>query len=51
MASGRSARKSGGRALATAELPDITLPDRHGKPFSLKGLRGTKILLVAWASW
>ena len=43
--------EAGGRALATAELPDITLPDRSGKPFSLNGLRGTKILLVAWASW
>jgi len=43
--------ESGERALASAELPDITLPDRHGKPFSLRSLRGTKVLLVMWASW
>jgi hypothetical protein len=40
-----------GHALASAELPDITLPDRNGQPFSVRGLRGTKVLLVAWASW
>jgi hypothetical protein len=43
--------ESGGRALLSAEMPDLTLPDRHGRPFSLGSLRGTKILLVAWASW
>jgi hypothetical protein len=43
--------ESGGRALLTAELPDVSLPDRHGDPFSLSSLRGTKVLLVAWASW
>ena len=43
--------ESGGHALASAELPDITLPDRHGTPFSLRSLRGTKVLLVMWASW
>jgi hypothetical protein len=37
--------------LASVELPEITLPDRHGRPFSLQSLRGNKILLVAWASW
>ena len=42
---------SGGRALATAVAPEITLPDRHGRPFSLRSLRGTKIFLCAWASW
>jgi hypothetical protein len=43
--------ESGGRALASAELPDITLPDRDGRAFSLRSLRGTKVLLLAWASW
>lgn len=43
--------ESEGHALASAELPQITLPDRHGKPFPLQSLHGTKILLVAWASW
>jgi hypothetical protein len=42
---------SGARALASASLPEITLPDRHGNPFSLDSLRGRKVLLVAWASW
>lgn len=43
--------ESGGRALASAEFPDITLPDRQGRPFSMGSLRGTKVLLLAWASW
>jgi len=43
--------ESGGRALESAELPAITLPDRNGQPFSLSSLRGTKVLLLAWASW
>ena len=43
--------ESGGRALLSAELPEISLPDRHSDPFSLSSLRGTKVLLVAWASW
>ena len=41
----------GGRALLSAELPDLVLPDRHGRPFSLRSLRGTRIVMVAWASW
>jgi hypothetical protein len=43
--------ESEGHALASATLPEITLPDRHGNPFSLSSLRGSKVLLVAWASW
>ena len=43
--------ESGGRALASAELPEITLPDRHGNPFALSSLHGKQVLLVAWASW
>jgi hypothetical protein len=43
--------ESGGRALLSAELPEVTLPDRHGMPFSLSSLRGRKVLLVVWASW
>jgi hypothetical protein len=43
--------ESGGRALLSAEMPDITLPDRDGNPFKLSSLLGTKVLLVAWASW
>lgn len=40
-----------GRALATAEAPELTLPDLDGNPFSLSTLHGRKVLLVAWASW
>lgn len=43
--------ESGGRALASAELPEITLPDRNGRDFSLETLRGTKVFMCAWASW
>lgn len=43
--------EAGGQALASAELPDVTLPDRNGRDFSLRSLRGTKIFLLAWASW
>lgn len=43
--------ESGGRALSSAVLPEITLPDRHGRPFSLASLRGTKVFMCAWASW
>ena len=43
--------ESGGRALTTAKMPDLELPDRHGRPFSLRSLRGTRVVMVAWASW
>jgi len=40
-----------GTSLATAEAPELTLPDLDGNPFELSSLRGRKVLLVAWASW
>lgn len=40
-----------GRALTTAEAPDLELPDLEGNPFRLSSLHGQKVLLVAWASW
>jgi hypothetical protein len=43
--------ESGGRALLSAEMPPLTLPDKNGTPFSLESLRGSKVLLLAWASW
>lgn len=43
--------ESGGRALETAEAPDLTLPDWKGREFRLSSLRGQKVLLIAWASW
>ena len=43
--------ESAGRVLPSAEMPDIELPDRNGRPFALRSLRGTRIVMVAWASW
>jgi hypothetical protein len=43
--------ESGGRALASADFPDLTLPDWHGDDFDFRSLRGQKIFLLAWASW
>jgi hypothetical protein len=40
-----------GRALTTASMPEVVLPDAHGNPFRLSSLLGQKVLLVAWASW
>jgi hypothetical protein len=42
---------TGGRTLASATVPPITLPEWHGGNFALDSLRGTKVLLLAWASW
>jgi hypothetical protein len=43
--------ESGGRALTTATVPPIELPDIDGNPFDLSAMHGRKVLLVAWASW
>jgi len=43
--------ESGGRALASAVAADLVLPDLEGRPFALRSLLGSKVLLVAWASW
>jgi hypothetical protein len=44
--------ESGGRALSTATVPPIELPDiRTGEPFALSSLLGRKVVLAAWASW
>ena len=42
---------TGGHALSSATLPPIRLPEWRGGSFSLESLRGTKVLLLAWASW
>ncbi len=42
---------SGGRALVTAQAPELTLPTRDGNPFRLGSLRGTKVFMCSWASW
>lgn len=41
----------GSRALASAEAPDLKLPDLDGNMFSLSSLRGQKVLLYAWAPY
>lgn len=43
--------EAGGRALESVEMPDLRLPDLNGTIFDVGSLRGTKVLLVAWASW
>lgn len=40
-----------GRALTTAEAPELVLPDVDGRPFALSSLHGQKVVLSAWASW
>lgn len=40
-----------GRTLATAQVPEVVLDDLEGRPFSLSSLRGTKVVVNAWASW
>jgi hypothetical protein len=41
----------GGHALATAEAPELVLPDVDGNEFRLSSLRGQKVVLVAWAPY
>jgi hypothetical protein len=43
--------EAGGRALRSAIAPELELPEFRGGSFRLSSLRGTKVLLVAWASW
>jgi len=40
-----------GPAITDAKAPDFTLPEWRGGDFSLASLRGTKVLIVAWAPW
>ncbi len=41
----------GGRALTSAEAPDLVLPDFAGTDFDLRSLRGQKVVLVAWSPY
>jgi len=43
--------EAGGHALGSTQAPELVLPDLDGALFHLRSLRGTKVLLVAWASW
>jgi hypothetical protein len=40
-----------GRALVTAEAPELTLQDVDGRAFHLSSLRGNKVVLVSWAPY
>jgi hypothetical protein len=42
---------SEGAFLASAECPEIDLPDLDGQLFSISSLRGRKVVIVSWASW
>ncbi len=41
----------GGRALVSAEAPELVLSDLDGIEFRLSSLRGQKVVLVAWAPY
>ncbi|HEX4431930.1 MAG TPA: hypothetical protein VHZ96_21860 [Frankiaceae bacterium] len=41
----------GGRALVSAEAPELVLDDLEGREFRLSSLRGQKVVLVAWAPY
>jgi hypothetical protein len=41
----------GGRALTTAEAPELCLRDLDGQEFFLSSLRGQKVLIYAWAPY
>ena len=47
----RCPRRAGGRALLEHHAPAFTLPDLDGVEHTLEEWRGTKKLLVAFASW
>lgn len=35
----------------SGKAPDFTLPDLDGRPVSLSGYRGKRLLVFLWASW
>ena len=41
----------GGRALVTAQAPELTLDDIDGNTFALSSLRGQKVVIVSWAPY
>ena len=41
----------GTRALASAQAPNLRLPDLDGNEFQLSSLLGRKVLLYAWAPY
>jgi hypothetical protein len=43
--------QAGVHTISNPQLPDVVLPDRTGRDFALRSLRGTKVFMIAWASW
>lgn len=41
----------GGRALTTAQAPELVLNDLNGDTFRLSSLRGQKVVIVSWAPY
>jgi len=41
----------GNRALTTAQVPELDLPDLNGNAFKLSSLRGQKVVVYAWAPY
>ena len=41
----------GGRALVTAQAPELVLRDLEGAEVALSSLRGKKVVLVAWSPY
>jgi len=41
----------GGRALVSAQAPELVLDDLEGNPFTLSSLRGQKVVVVSWAPY
>jgi hypothetical protein len=42
---------SSGRALPSAEAPELVLSDLDGNEFRLSSLRGQKVVIVSWAPY
>ena len=42
---------AGPTVLTSAQAPDLVLPGLDDQPFAISSLRGTKVLLLVWASW
>ena len=40
-----------GSFLESRMAPDLSVPDRKGRPVRLSQFLGKKVLLVTWASW
>jgi hypothetical protein len=41
----------GGRALVSAQAPELVLDDLDGNTFRLSSLRGQKVVVVSWAPY